>query len=163
MKSDTVSPVSSLKDENVMYSEVLSPPIWLLAFVFFLFASLALSVWAALGNGAGVATLIVLCIALVIIRTKVAMKIQIRGGELRIGRAHIALIYIGEVSVLSIEEMRLTRGRDADPSAFLALRFWQPRGVKVKIRDDRDPTPYWLISSKRSEELASALMDAAKK
>lgn len=163
MKSDTVSPVSSFKDENVMYSEVLTPPFWLLAFVFFLFASVALSIWAALGNNAGLGTLIVLTAVLIIIRKKVAMVIEIGGGELRIGTAHINLMYIGKVSVLSTEEMRLTRGRDADPTAFLALRFWQPRGIKVDIRDDRDPTPYWLVSSKRSEELASALKDAAKK
>ena len=157
MKSDTVSPVSSEKDENVMYSEILTPPIWLLAFVFFLFSSLALSVWAALGNDAGLATFILLCIALVVIRKKVAMKIHIQGGELQIGRAHIDLKYLGEVSVLSIEEMRLTRGRDADPTAFLALRFWQPRGLKIEIKDERDPTPYWLVSSKKSKELSAAL------
>jgi hypothetical protein len=157
MKSDTVSHVSGLKDENVMYSEVLSPPIWLVAFVFFLLASVAFAVWAALGNRPGLATLILLTLALIVIRKKVAMKVRIRGGELRIGRAHIDLTYIGEVSVLSIEEMRLTRGRDADPTAFLALRFWQPRGVKVEITDDRDPTPYWLISSKKSTELARLL------
>lgn len=157
MKSDTVSPMPSREDQNAIYSEVLTPPIWLLAFVFFLFASFALAVWAALGNNAGLVTLVASFIVLVIIRNKVAMKIQIREGELHIGSAHINLIYIGEVSTLSIEEMRLTRGRDADPAAFLALRFWQPRGIKVEIKDDRDPTPYWLVSSKKSEELAKAL------
>jgi hypothetical protein len=157
MKSDTVSPMSALKDENVRYSEVLTPPIWLLAFVFFLFASLALAVWAALGNLAGLITLLILILALLIARSKVAMKIQVRGHQLYVGRAHIELAYIGEVSVLSIEEMRLIRGRDADPSAFLALRFWQPHGIKCEVNDVRDPTPYWLISSKKSNELAAAL------
>jgi hypothetical protein len=140
-----------------MYAEVVTPPIWLLAFVFFLIASLALSVWAALGNTAALATLIVLIGALIIGRTKVAMKIEIRDDGFHVGRAHIELMHIGEVSILSIEEMRLIRGRDADPSAFLALRFWQPRGIKVEINDDRDPTPYWLVSSKKSKELAIAL------
>ncbi|MEK6648050.1 MAG: DUF3093 domain-containing protein [Actinomycetota bacterium] len=157
MKSDTVSPMPSHEDQGVIYSEVLTPPIWLLAFVFFLFSSFALSVWAALGDNAGLATIIALFIALIIIRNKVAMKIQIQGSELHIGPAHIDLRYIGEVRALSIDEMRLTRGRNADPAAFLALRFWQPRGVKVEIKDDRDPTPYWLVSSKSSKELARAL------
>jgi len=145
------------EDQSANYSEVLAPPIWLIAFVFFLFSSIALSVWAALGDNAGLATFIALCVAIIIIRNKVAMKIQIREGSLHIAQAHIDLNYIGEVSVLSIEEMRLTRGRDADPTAFLALRFWQPRGVKIEIKDERDPTPYWLVSSKESEELARAL------
>lgn len=157
MKSDTVSPMPDQKDESLPYSEVLTPPIWLLAFVLFLFSSIALSVWAALGDNAGLATFIALCVALVIIRNKVAMKIQILQGKLHIGQAHIDLKYIGEVRALSIDEMRLTRGRDADTAAFLALRFWQPRGVKIEIKDERDPTPYWLVSSKNSEKLAKAL------
>jgi Protein of unknown function (DUF3093) len=159
MESDTVSPVPSPKDENVRYSESLTPPIWLLAFVFFLFASVALAVWAALGNGAGLGTLMVLTVALIFIRGKVAMTIEVRNSELRIGSAHIELKYLGAITVLSVEEMRLTRGRYADPMAFLALRFWQPRGIKVEIKDSRDPTPYWLISSKKSEELARVLKE----
>jgi len=157
MKSDTVSPVPRVKDEGLLFREVVTPPIWLLAFILFLFASLAFSVWAALGNSAGAGTMVLLFLALVVIRKKVAMKIEIRAGELRIGRAHIELNYLGEVNVLSIDQMRLMRGRDADPAAFLALRFWQPRGVKIEIKDDRDPTPYWLVSSKKGKELAEKL------
>jgi hypothetical protein len=157
MKSDTVAPMSRSKDENLFYLEVLSPPFWLMAFVFFLIASLALSIWAALGDTAGLTALIILIGAALIGRKKVAMKIEIGDGELRIGPAHIEVIHIGEVSILSIEEMRLTRGRNADTRAFLALRFWQPRGIKMVINDDRDPTPYWLVSSKKSNELAARL------
>jgi hypothetical protein len=141
MKSDTVAPMSWSKDENLFYLEVLSPPFWLMAFVFFLIASLALSIWAALGDTAGLTALIILIGAALIGRKKVAMKIEIGGGELRIGPAHIEVIHIGEVSILSIEEMR----------------FWQPRGIKMVINDDRDPTPYWLVSSKKSNELAARL------
>jgi hypothetical protein len=63
MKSDTVSPVPRLKDDNETYIEVVAPPIWLLGFVLFLFASLALAVWAALGNNPGIGTLVLLTIS----------------------------------------------------------------------------------------------------
>jgi hypothetical protein len=53
--------------------------------------------------------------------------------------------------------MRFARGRDADPAAYLAIKFWSPSGVLVKVNDSRDSTPYWLISSKRANELAAAL------
>jgi hypothetical protein len=88
---------------------------------------------------------------------KVALKIEVDGSEFRAGRAHIELKYLGEVAALSADQMRLIRGRDADPAAFLAIRFWQPRGIKIEICDPRDPTPYWLVSSKRAKELQEAL------
>jgi hypothetical protein len=53
--------------------------------------------------------------------------------------------------------MRLLRTRDADPAAYLAIKFWVPRGVKIVVEDQRDPTPYWLITSKRGEEIAALL------
>lgn len=145
------------KIKGTSFKEVVRPPIWLLAFVFFLLASFALSLWAAFDNPAGIIALGLAVVALVFIARSSAMTIEIKDDELRIGTAHIDLAYIGEVRELSIEEMRLARGRNADPAAYLALRFWQPRGVKIEIKDDRDPTPYWLISSKNASRLASAL------
>jgi hypothetical protein len=53
--------------------------------------------------------------------------------------------------------MRLLRTRDADPAAYLAIRFWIPTGLKIAVVDPRDPTPYWLITSKRGEEIAALL------
>ena len=53
--------------------------------------------------------------------------------------------------------MRLVRGRDADPANYLAIRFWSSRGVIVRVKDLRDDTPHWIISSQRGSELAAAL------
>lgn len=145
------------KSQKIAYEEVLRPPLWLLAFVFFLLASFALSIWAAFDNQAGLIALGLSVIAVYAIGKSVVMKIQIQDGELRIGRAHIELKYLGHAKELGVDEMRLTRGRDADPAAFLALRFWQPRGVKIDVRDDRDPTPYWLVSTRHSKSLVEAL------
>ena len=85
------------------------------------------------------------------------MVIEIDEDEMRINKAHIELKYLGDPRVLDIQEMRYARGRDADPSAYLAIRFWNPRGVLVKVTDSRDSTPYWLISSKRGDELAKVI------
>jgi len=142
---------------STTFREVLYPPLWLLAFIYFLFLSLALSVWAALGNLAGLLVFLFLTIILVLLRSKSAMRIEVRDGELFIGRAHVELQYLGIVTILTPAQMALTRGRNADPDAFLAIRFWQSKGLKVELNDERDPTPYWLISSKKSEALAQAL------
>jgi len=79
------------------------------------------------------------------------------GNELRIDRAHIEIRYLGSATVLDSSTMRLLRTRDADPAAYLAIKFWMPKGIKITVVDPRDPTPYWLITSKRGEEIAALL------
>ena len=141
----------------VRFREVIAPPLWLLAFIYFLFSSISISLWAAIGNTPALWCQIILTIALIFIAVRSRMLIEIDENEMRINRAHIELKYLGDVRVLGTQEMRYARGRDADPSAYLAIRFWNPRGVLVKVKDSRDSTPYWLISSKRGDELAKAI------
>ncbi|MDP1720883.1 MAG: DUF3093 domain-containing protein [Candidatus Nanopelagicaceae bacterium] len=143
--------------KNDHYTQIVKPPPWLLAFIFFLLASVALSIWAAFDNPAGMITLTGGIVLLFIIRNSLIMKIDLTSSELRIGPAHIDRSYLGQVTELTVEEMRLIRGRDADPAAFLAIRFWQPHGVKITVDDPRDPTPYWLISAKNAKGLVEAL------
>lgn len=145
------------KEEGIIFSETVRPPFWLLAFIFFLLASIALSIWAAFDNRSGLIALILAVIALPIINNAMLLRITVSQNEFRVGRAHIERTYLGAALPLTVDEMRLTRGRNADPAAYLALRFWQPRGVKVEIRDTRDSTPYWLISSKNAKGLAEVL------
>jgi hypothetical protein len=145
------------KEEMLIYSETLRPPLWLLTFIFFLLASVALAIWAAFDNRSGLIALILALGILPVMNNAMLLRISLSDSELRVGRAHIPRTYLGRAQVLTIDDMRLTRGRDADPAAYLALRFWQPRGVKIEIRDVRDSTPYWLISSKKAKGLVEAL------
>jgi hypothetical protein len=136
---------------------VIAPPIWLLAFIYFLFTSISISIWAALGNTPALWSQMILTVALVAIALRSRMVIEVDEKELRINNAHIELKYLGDVTILDTDSMRLVRGRDADPAAFLAMRFWTSRGVLVRVNDKRDTTPYWLITSKRGDQLAAAL------
>lgn len=139
------------------FREVIRPPLWLLAFIYFMFLSLVVAVWAALGNFSALVTLIVLTLALILIATKSQSVVQVSERELHAGGAHIELKYLGEVQTLSRDQMRLLRTRDADPAAFLAIKFWISTGVKITLNDPRDPTPYWLVSCKKMEELKRTL------
>lgn len=150
------------KDDGILYQETVRPPIWLLAFLFFLLASVALSIWAAFDNRAGLIALILAVVALPVINNAMLLRISVDPKELRVGPAHIERHYLGEAVPLTIDQMRLTRGREADPAAYLALRFWQPRGVKIGLQDARDATPYWLISSKKADDLAQVLNNQQK-
>jgi len=139
------------------YREVIRMPLWLLALIYFFFLSFVLSVWAALGNSAALVTFLALSALLVLISIRTRLIIQVDHSELMVGRAHIELRFIGDVTELDSTAMKAIRSRDANPIAFLAIRFWTSTGVKVEIIDKRDETPYWLITSNKANQLAKAL------
>ena len=144
-------------NQGVRFKEVIHAPLWLIAFVYFLFLSMVLSMWAALGNTPALITFGLLTFWLVYLYFKTALKIEVDQTHLRVGEALIEHKYIGEVTVLSSAEVKLIRTRDADPLAYLAIRFWSSKAIKVQVLDARDKTPYWLITTKKGTELLKAL------
>jgi hypothetical protein len=85
------------------------------------------------------------------------LVIEVKDGKLFAAGAKIEKKFIGQVISLNSAEMKLLRGRDANAIAFTAVRFWIKGGVKVEVNDANDPVPYWLISSKHTEQLVSAI------
>jgi hypothetical protein len=144
----------------VIFKEVLRPPIWVLAFIYFLLLSLVIAIWAAFGSLLTIYTFIIATVALIYIAFKMRSIISITTEELRINNAHIDIKYLGKATVLDAAAMRLLRTRDANPAAYLAIKFWTPTGIKIELKDPRDPTPYWLITSKRGEEIAALLINS---
>ncbi len=86
-----------------------------------------------------------------------AAEVVITHDELRAGRAHIDLRYLGQTTPLDAEETRRLAGVDADARAFLLVRPYVSTAVRVEINDPADPAPYWLLSTRRPEVLAQAL------
>ena len=139
------------------FREVIRPPLWLLAFIYFMFLSLVIAIWAALGNRPAVLTLIASTAGILAIAFFVKTEISVDEKELRVGKAHIDLRFIESAIALDKNELRLARTRDADPAAYLAFNFWVSTGVKITLNDPRDPTPYWLLTTRRAKELTSTL------
>ena len=88
-------------------------------------------------------------------------RILVAEGEFQAGRARIPMSYVGSVTPLDAEATRATAGRDADARAYLLLRPYLKRAVRVDITDPADPTPYWLVSTRHGEALVRALSDRA--
>jgi hypothetical protein len=86
-----------------------------------------------------------------------SVQLAVADGTFRAGRAHIAGAFLGTATVLDAEETRRAAGVDADARAYLVLRPYLKRAVKVEITDPADPTPYWLVCTRHPEELARAL------
>jgi hypothetical protein len=84
-------------------------------------------------------------------------RVEVEDGWLRAGRARISGQYLGGAEPLDPATTRKVAGQEADARAYLLLRPYLKRTVRVTVRDDRDPAPYWLVSSRRPEQLAAAV------
>jgi len=141
----------------IKFREVIRPHFWLMAFIYFLASSLGIAIWAAMTTMIAAVVMALLTAGTILIYFTSSLVIEIDDLELRVGKAHIDKKFCGEVTVLTPAQMSLQRTREDDPAAFLAIRFWTAHGVKIEVNDDRDQTPYWLVTSKRGEKLARAL------
>lgn len=142
----------------VEYSERLRVPLrwWVQATM--LVASLWLAVVVALPPvAAWMVTAAAMVAAAALLLAYGAVRITVRDGELGVGRAHIPLALLGTATPLDADAMRRAAGVDADARAFLLLRPYLPLGVLVRVEDPADPTPYWLVSTRRPAALADAL------
>ena len=91
-----------------------------------------------------------------------APVLRIGDGVFSAGRARLPLSAIGAVTAHEGEDATLERGRHLDARAWLLIRGWVSPVVKVEVSDPEDPTPYWLISTRRPHEIVAA-MEAARR
>ena len=102
-------------------------------------------------------TAVALAIMVVAFLAYGSARVEVADGHLRAGRARIPLSYVGEVTALDASAMRRAAGVDADARAYLLLRPYLKRGVRVEITDPADPTPYWLVSCRRPDRVVAAV------
>lgn len=86
-----------------------------------------------------------------------SVRIEVADGELLAGRARIPLGHVGATTALDSDAVRRLAGVDADARAHLLLRPYLKRGVRIDVEDPADPTPYWLLSSRRPDRLVAAI------
>ncbi|GHG98889.1 DUF3093 domain-containing protein [Streptomyces gardneri] len=84
-------------------------------------------------------------------------RVRVVAGSLVAGNARIPVSALGAAEVLDEEEARAWRTYKADPRAFMLMRSYVPRAVRVEITDPADPTPYAYLSSREPEALVAAL------
>ena len=89
-----------------------------------------------------------------------AARVRIEDGTLVAGQARIPVAQLAEPTPLDAEQTRALAGRDANARAYHLLRPYLKRSLRVTVVDPADPTPYWLISTRRPQELAEAIMSA---
>ncbi|HIZ37710.1 MAG TPA: DUF3093 domain-containing protein [Candidatus Ruania gallistercoris] len=84
-------------------------------------------------------------------------SILVRAETLAVDRARLPIQVISAVETLDRAQTERAMGPELDARAHLRHRAWANSAVKITLEDPEDPTPYWLISTRRPEELAEAL------
>ncbi len=138
------------------YRERLVPSAWIYVAAAFLIPA-CLLVFAPINIGVGIAAAIVLYGGSVGALVLTAPVIEVGGGELRAGAARLPLRHVGTIEALRGADATRARGIDLDARAWLVIRGWVQPVVRVEVTDPEDPSPYWLVSTRRPEELVAAL------
>ncbi len=143
---------------GVTYDERLTAPPWVWAAVL----SVALVSAAALHGGAPgwravVPYAVLLPLAVAGLLAVSRGRVQVADGVLHVPGARIPLDHLGGVTPLSREGTRRVRGPLAEPRAYVVTRGWLAESVRVQVEDPDDDTPYWLVGTRRPDELAAAL------
>ncbi|VXC15394.1 DUF3093 domain-containing protein [Plantibacter sp. T3] len=141
------------------YRETLWPSPWVII-ALALVVPATMLVLAPVSLEAGIVGAVVLyggCLALAF---GTAPRIQVSESSLSVGKASIPLGFIGEVVVYTGTDATAQLRTKLDARAWLMIRGWVHSLVKVEIVDPADPTPYWLLSSRRPQALADAIAAA---
>jgi hypothetical protein len=84
-------------------------------------------------------------------------SVDVRDGLLRAGAATLPLAAVGQVAALDDTQTSAMRGPRADPAAFLLARPYLPRAVYIEVTDPAHGKPYWLVGTRRPDELAAVI------
>jgi hypothetical protein len=84
-------------------------------------------------------------------------RIEINNEYLSVGRMRVPIAALGQAQAFVGEQARFERGPGLSPGTQRLFRGDIDGVVKIAVIDDSDPTDYLLLSTRRGEELVSAL------
>jgi hypothetical protein len=145
----------------MLFRERLTVPVvwWALAALFAL--SVLLAVGAYLGPVWGIGSSVAAMLIAATIFASASVVISVDAHEIRVGRASIEHAYVAGCRALDAEQTSRRAGAEADARAHLVLRPYVKTAVEITLDDEADPVPYWLVSSRRPQQLAAAQQEAA--
>ncbi|SDI86449.1 Protein of unknown function [Arthrobacter subterraneus] len=147
---------ASAPPDAVLYDERL----WPTPFVWLIIAGVAgasILVFAPISILTGIIACIVIFFVLVVLLILSTPRITVTTTSLSVGRAHIDREFLGPARAYMKHEATRERGPRLNGLAYLCLRGWIDPVVRIEIEDEDDPTPYWLVSTRRPIELVNAL------
>ena len=141
------------------YRERLWPAPWVFAAITLVIPATLLVFWP-INFVVGIVVAVVFfvgCCALLLISSP-TIEVDDRG--IRAGNARLPIAFVGEVSSHFGADATLERGQRLDARAWLLVRGWVAPIAKIEVTDPADPVPYWIVSSRTPDRLASAIREA---
>lgn len=138
------------------YRERLVPGPWALS-VTLLLAPAALLIMLPISLPIGILGAVVLPVGSILFLIFSAPIVEVRDGVFAAGRAQIETALLGTPEIFRGSKARAARGVDLDARAWTVFRGWVDPVVRIPLLDPDDPTPYWLVSTRRPEDLAAAI------
>jgi hypothetical protein len=89
--------------------------------------------------------------------------IEVTERHLRAGRGALPLQFVGEAVAYTGAEATAQRGPNLDARAWMVIRGWVSPVVRIEVTDPADPTPYWLVSTRRPDSLVTAVREATRR
>ena len=89
-------------------------------------------------------------------------SITVADGVLHVPGARIPIALLKDGVALDRDSFRVQTGPMADPRAFVVSRPWLHSAVRLTVDDPADPTPYWVVGTRRPQELLEAMRTAAR-
>jgi hypothetical protein len=86
-----------------------------------------------------------------------APVIEVGEENLRVGAAQIPRKLLGPTSEIYKDTIFHERGPGLDPSSYKVFQGTVKTAIKIAIEDPEDPTPYWIVSTRKPAELATVL------
>jgi hypothetical protein len=86
-----------------------------------------------------------------------APVIEIDSAEFSVGEAVLPRNVITGVEVIRAKEVFAERGPRLSPAAYVRFQLGVNQLIKVTLADPEDQTPYWLIATRKPDEIAKFL------
>ncbi|AWB89324.1 DUF3093 domain-containing protein [Homoserinimonas hongtaonis] len=86
--------------------------------------------------------------------------VEVTPERITVGRASLPIEFAGAPEAYSGGEATAERGVRLDARAWIVFRGGIASVVKIPVVDEKDPAPYWLISSRRPDQFVSAVSEA---
>jgi hypothetical protein len=145
-----------------IYRERLWPAPWLFISTALVIPA-SLLVFLPINQTVGIIVAIVLYLGIVALLIFATPAIEVTDREFIAGKARLPIEVVGDVAAFSSDEARLERGQRLDARAWLLIRGWIDPVVRIDLIDVTDPTPYWLVSTRRPAAVIDALQEATQR
>jgi hypothetical protein len=105
----------------------------------------------------GIAVGLILVISIWAALFFLAPVIQVGSSHLSVARAKIPRNLLGKIEEIAKNQIFSERGPKLDPAAHKVFQGTVKTAIKISLNDPNDPTPYWIISTRKPAQLAEVL------